>query len=530
MNKTQFDNYNHIPSEKFAFAKSRDTKHDAKFDTKPVGYFKDAFNRFKKNKASLVAAIIIIILVVYAIVAPLFVDQNFQNSYASTKELLRYKQLLPRLEIFDGTGFWDGTKVEEVTQNRLYELMGMEIETGYNALQKELGTLEVTNIDGTTTTKYKVRVNTYYANNAFNMTFTSEQYAAIQAWQNETGIQVILPRVQNPVNNPKNPPTRYVNLNIWYKCDERGNPIGADGQPLRDNDPTKLVASYFVSTAYDVDDYNSIRMESDPGNWSYAYRTGAAGAHNYICRVSAYNYFQYIYDFEPSFIFGTDGNGYDIFSRLAKGARFSFLLAIAVAAINLTIGAIYGAIEGYFGGVTDMVMERISDLLSGVPTMVVTILFQLHLASKVGVVGALVYAFILTGWIGMAARVRMQFYRFKNQEYVLAARTLGAKDWRIIWKHIFPNTLGTIITSCILVIPGVIFSETSLSYLGIINLNGDQMTSVGTLLSMGQSKLFTHPHIILFPAIFISLLMLCFNLLGNGLRDAFNPSLRGNEE
>ena len=138
MNKTQFDNYNNIPVEKFAFAKARDTKHDAKLDTKPIGYFRDAFNRFKKNKASLVAAIIIIILVIYALIAPFFVDQDFQNSYASTKELLRYKQLLPRLEIFDGTGFWDGTKVEEVTQNRLYELMGMEVEVGYPALQNNL--------------------------------------------------------------------------------------------------------------------------------------------------------------------------------------------------------------------------------------------------------------------------------------------------------------------------------------------------------------------------------------------------------
>ena len=534
MNKTQFDNYNNIPVEKFAFAKARDTKHDAKLDTKPIGYFRDAFNRFKKNKASLVAAIIIIILVIYALIAPFFVDQDFQNSYASTKELLRYKQLLPRLEIFDGTGFWDGTKVEEVTQNRLYELMGMEVEVGYPALQKQLGTFEVENIDGSLTTKYKVRVNTYYANNAFNMTFTSEQYAAIQEWQNKTGIQVILPRVQNPVNNPKNPPTRYVNLNIWYKCDARGNPVDAMGKPLRDNDPSKLVPSYFVTTATDVDDYNSIRLETDllkdPGNWSYAFRTGAKGAYNYICRVSAYNYFQYLYEFEPSFIFGTDGNGYDIFSRLAKGAQFSFLLAIAVAAINLTIGAVYGAIEGYFGGVTDMVMERISDLLSGVPSMVVTILFQLHLASKVGVIGALLYAFVLTGWIGMASRVRMQFYRFKNQEYVLAARTLGAKDWRIIWKHIFPNTLGTIITSCVLVIPGVIFSETSLSYLGIINLDSATMSSVGSMLAAGQSVMNHSPHVIFFPALFIALLEICFNLFGNGLRDAFNPSLRGTED
>jgi oligopeptide transport system permease protein len=130
----------------------------------------------------------------------------------------------------------------------------------------------------------------------------------------------------------------------------------------------------------------------------------------------------------------------------------------------------------------------------------------------------------------MAARTRMQFYRFKNQEYVLVARTLGAKDSRIMFKHIFPNAIGTLITSSVLVIPGVIFSETSLSYLGIINLNTGSMTSVGTLLATGQNYLFTYPHMILFPAIFISLLMLCFNLFGNGLRDAFNPSLRGTED
>ena len=530
MNKTQFDNYNNIPSEKFAFAKARDTKHDAKFDTKPVGYFKDAFNRFKKNKASLIAAIVIIILVVYAIVAPFLVDQNYQKSYESTKELLSYKKLLPRLKIFDGTGFWDGSQKQEITQNRLYELMGIEIETGYNTVQKQLGTVEVNSIDGTSTTKYKVRINTYYSISAFELTFTSAEYRELQEYQNKTGIQVILPRVENAVNNPKKKPTGTINLNIWYKCDKKGNPLDENGQILRDNDPSKLIPAYFVTTTFDTDDYASIRLESDPGNWSYAYRTGKDGAYNYICRISAYDYFQYLYDFEPSFVFGTDGNGYDIFSRLAKGARFSFLLAIVVAAINLTIGAIYGAIEGYFGGVTDMVMERISDLLSGVPTMVVTILFQMHLASKVGVVGALIYAFVLTGWIGMASRVRMQFYRFKNQEYVLAARTLGAKDWRIIWKHIFPNTLGTIITSCVLVIPGVIFSETSLSYLGIINLDSATMSSVGSMLSAGQSVMTHSPHVIFFPALFIALLEICFNLFGNGLRDAFNPSLRGTED
>ena len=130
----------------------------------------------------------------------------------------------------------------------------------------------------------------------------------------------------------------------------------------------------------------------------------------------------------------------------------------------------------------------------------------------------------------MASRVRMQFYRFKNQEYVLAARTLGASDKRIMFKHIFPNSLGTIVTGSILSIPGMIFSESSLSYLGIINLQTGSMTSVGNMLSSAQKYLTSYPYMMFFPALFICLLMLSFNLFGNGLRDAFNPSLRGSED
>ena len=130
----------------------------------------------------------------------------------------------------------------------------------------------------------------------------------------------------------------------------------------------------------------------------------------------------------------------------------------------------------------------------------------------------------------MASSVRMQFYRFKNQEYILAARTLGASDARLMFKHIIPNAIGSIITGSILVIPSVIYSESNLTYLGIVNLDSSTMTSVGSMLSAGQPLLTTYPHVILFPALFISLLMISFNLFGNGLRDAFNPSLRGTED
>ena len=141
----------------------------------------------------------------------------------------------------------------------------------------------------------------------------------------------------------------------------------------------------------------------------------------------------------------------------------------------------------------------------------------------------LLFVFFISGWTGIASTVRSQFYRYKGQEYVLAARTLGAKDSRIIFRHILPNSVGPLITQGVLYIPSVIFSEASLSYLGIINFNTGPVASVGSLLSSGQSSMLTAPHVLIFPALVVAILMVAFNIFGNGLRDAFNPSLRGAE-
>lgn len=520
MNNEYSAQFEDISGDMFEFVDNKDRLHDQKLETKPVGYVRDAIKRFSKNKGSVVAAVIILLLVLFAIVGPYCCPQNYQDAYQTDTEILRYKELRPKL--FSSGGFWDGSTEEEIGLGKYYIYQGMAIETGNNPVTKVISENTTTDVFGKTSTLYKVRVDTYYSNSIFTRTLTSDEYKDIQEWQDETGIQVILPRV-----NEELCPIYSSEKSVWYVCDAKGKPqfdVNGNFKP-----------AYFT-TGYD--DYTStVRLEGDPGatnpeasnRYRYAQRTGLDGKYNYVVRLNPYNYFQYKYGFEPSFIFGTDSSGYDIFSRLAQGARFSLLLAVLVSAINLTVGAIYGAIEGYYGGVVDMTMERVSDILSGIPFMVVTVLFKLHLASKVGVVGSLIFAFLITGWIGMASSVRMQFYRYKNQEYVLAARTLGARDRRIIWKHIFPNSIGTLITGSVLVIPGVIFSETSLSYLGIINLDSSTMSSVGTMLSNGQSVMTTSPHVVLFPALFIALLMICFNLFGNGLRDAFNPSLRGSE-
>ena len=229
------------------------------------------------------------------------------------------------------------------------------------------------------------------------------------------------------------------------------------------------------------------------------------------------------YSSMPKFIFGTTALGYDLFTLCFTSLRTSLAVAIIIAAINFTIGLIWGSISGYFGGNVDLIMERITDILSGVPFIVVVTLCILNLGNNVA---TFAIAMCLTGWIGTAARTRTQFYRFKGREYVLASRTLGARDTRLIFKHILPNSLGTIVTGAVLMIPSVIFSEATLAYL---NLGLQGSASFGVLLSDNQQYLYTLPMLIVVPSIIISLLMISFNLFGNGLRDALNPSLKGSD-
>lgn len=219
--------------------------------------------------------------------------------------------------------------------------------------------------------------------------------------------------------------------------------------------------------------------------------------------------------------FGTDDLGRDLFSRLWQGTRVSLILAFAVVAINLSVGLVIGAICGYYGGWVDLIIQRIQDIIWNIPSLPLTIILIMLFGS--GIL-PLILVFCLTGWMGMANGVRMQFYRYKGKEYVLAARTMGASDLRIMFVHILPNAIGTIITQCALSVPSVVFQEAGLSYLGL----GVQAPnpSIGMLLSDAQKALLEYPYMIVTPGIVIVLLMLAFNLLGNGLRDAFNPSLR----
>ncbi|KRE10073.1 MULTISPECIES: ABC transporter permease [Priestia] len=219
--------------------------------------------------------------------------------------------------------------------------------------------------------------------------------------------------------------------------------------------------------------------------------------------------------------FGTDDLGRDVFTRTWEGARISLFIGLSAALIDLFIGVVWGSISGYRGGRTDEVMMRFADILYGVPYLLLVILLMVVFDQGLG---TMIIAMTLTGWINMARIVRGQVMQLKNQEYVMASQTLGANTNRILFKHLIPNSMGQILVTMTLTIPSAIFTEAFLSYLGL----GvpAPLASWGTMASDALPALEYYPWRLFFPATFICLTILAFNVVGDGLRDALDPKLR----
>jgi oligopeptide transport system permease protein len=431
-----------IDKSKFKLVEREDFRFDEEFKTKPIGYYKDAWLRFKKNKASVIASIIMSFLVFMAIIGPwIRTDTLYEENTLHALKLVSQGEMPPKIKGLEWIPAFNGHR--NISRSNLeIDLRPLEDE----AIVERFGKIIYTDLDTVEPSAggvYSVEVDFYnYVNYKLSMApmnLTTEELQAIYDYEAETGETLLLEENR-----------------VWK------NPDGS----LVEGQSHRVTINYF-------------------------------------------DFLEVVYDYEPNYWFGADQRGRDWFSVLWNGARISLLIAFTVSIVNIII-------------------ERLSEIISGIPFLALITLLILRYGSSVGVV---IIAFTLTGWLGISAVTRTQFYRYKNREYVLAARTLGASDIRIMYRHVLPNAVGTLITSFVLYIPSVIFSESTFSYLGIINY-GD-VTSVGRMLADAQTRLKVDKSLgflVMYPALFVSFLMLSFNLFGNGLRDAFNPSLRGVEE
>ena len=237
-----------------------------------------------------------------------------------------------------------------------------------------------------------------------------------------------------------------------------------------------------------------------------------------------------------TYILGTDVNGRDMLARLMYGTGISLVIAFIAAIINFFIGVIYGSISGFFGKNTDIIMMRIVDIINSIPLLLYVILlmvvlkdswFEQNVLDKLfgsGGLGTIIITLISVYWVGMARLVRAQVLSLKEQEYVLAARTMGVSNDKIIQKHLIPNALGPIIVTMAMMIPTAVFTEAFLSFIGL-GISAPK-ASLGSLANDGARFMQTYPYQLLIPSIAIAFMMLAFNFLGDGLRDALDPRLR----
>jgi oligopeptide transport system permease protein len=222
-----------------------------------------------------------------------------------------------------------------------------------------------------------------------------------------------------------------------------------------------------------------------------------------------------------SFWFGTDDFGRDMWTRVWEGTRVSLYIGLLAAFLDMFVGVTFGAVSGFIGGRVDDVMQRVIEILNGIPYLVVAILAMVVFDPGIITISI---AIGITGWTYMARIVRGRMMQLKNQEFALASRSLGANGSRLVRKHLLPNSLGPIIVNLMFTIPSAIFAEAFLSFIGL----GIQVpdASLGSLISEGAGEMRFHPYLLFFPSVVFCLLMVCFNLLGDGLRDAFDPRMR----
>ena len=619
-----------VDKSSFEFVQRDHKIYDKKFETKPIGYFKDAMIRFTKNKTNVIATAILFTLITLSVFIPIFTSKNYVELESRLSLLPPRVPIVERFGVFDGTRIISGQEVDLSTIDPETGI-GLPFNSNFNhdfivpgSVTNEVvsctglnescvgGTVRITLRDASLNTMYRtnsllsfslaeatplllnVDVNAMSDTSTLNLLMRPDFISDYEV------IASITEPGEHSFNLVELLGTGFLSteLRVQLVATETGSFVEFNRIELREQgaeEPEHLFEGFNLATLGFVANSGSSRINRSSGELLLAeFRFDSYGralgpwrrptfsaerfyelmetnaescgvvptnpvGHDFpegcpiievlgrtesviVGGIERYSY-DLILDFAtfrgfddtPYFFFGTTVGGRDLFALTWVALRTSLLIGLAAAFINITVGIIYGSIAGYYGGKVDILMERFSELVARIPFLVVLAIMVAYFGAGIT---TLIVVLIVSGWIGVASVTRTQFYRYKGREYVLASRTLGAKDSRLIFRHILPNGIGTIITASVLMIPLVIFTESTLSFLGFGIGHGQSFNvgpfefsgvSIGVLLADGREEMLNNPHLTYFPAIIISILMITFNMFGNALRDAFNPSLRGSE-
>lgn len=622
----KYTRQDNISKDKFEFVQHDEKIYDKKFETKPVGYFKDALIRFAKNRTNVIATTILFTLILLAILVPRITTKNYTTLDSELDLLPPRIPILEKFGIADGTKKYEGIPVDLSTidpvtgigypkgKDPVYVVDGtlknlVKVCTSLeedclggegvltlrnNSVESAIQSTKSFMLDKDKNSKITIDIKELTANSKVYVEVSVDNFAnsIVIGEITSKGVKTfnyadvtdapsfVMSKLRlRLVNNATNTSRRLAVTSVKLEDSTKNEPLIYDEGIKVVNYEIAIANSAFyarengrlLTASFKYDEYSAALLglkkatvseqqlkntyakgckiiESTKTDKTWEYEDGCT-TKRVTNVIPQYFKGEILYDYEleydysaykgfdgmPYYFFGTTAAGKDYFALVWLGLRTSLILGFVVASINIFIGVIYGAIEGYYGGLTDLLMERFGEILGRIPWLVWLSLFIIIFGTGFKTI---VILLTVTGWLGIASVTRTQFYRYKGREYVLASRTLGASDRRLIFRHILPNGIGTLITASVLSIPLVIFSESTVSYLGYgigagstfkvlgIELSGE---SLGVLMANARNDLTTNPYLTLFPAIVISILMITFNMFGNALRDAFNPSLRGSE-
>lgn len=543
------NNFEELPQEMFELTQQDERIFDKKFETKAVGYWKDAVKRFCKSKSSVICFFLLAIIVILSIIGEPI------GGRSSTEQNVRLKNLRPKVPLLCNIGIFNGTTTKDTMVNNIV----FAVDEAGNKLE----TFKYQNIiDGLDTKWYKPA--------EYNIDFVTKQ---------EQYDSRYITKIKKVTLVEKYEQVRGEDGGVIYETDAEGNVLYDENGKM----VVKLEPKFYYTATIEYDTYtflmasyqkSRIKVEDAINYLTPLYhiydeeitlekllayidkdtlKTGVPSTE----RASEINqkiaadlgidiselgvYFVSVMrsnkgmsvdlvvdpvlsgEMTPHtyFIFGTDDLGIDMWSRIWSGLGLSMLIGLVVGVFCIIFGICWGAISGYYGGLVDIAMERFTDILVNVPSMIILTLLQFYMENKLIV---FILALTMTSWVGIASRTRIQFYRYKNREYVLASRTMGAKDGRLIFKHILPNGIGPLVNSAVAIIPASMRFETSMTYLGIASLS---QNSIGQIISAASDSLTTAPYLLVIPSVIFSIIMVSFSVLGLGLRDALNPALRG---